>query len=58
MPDVAEQLMSEFEHVLPVSMVTEVVLRLSRDGSVPLPALLEAAREELRAVALPDGAVA
>lgn len=58
MPDIAEQLMSEFEGVIPVSTVTEVVMRLSRDGSVPLAALHEIAREELRAVALPDGAAA
>lgn len=58
LPDIAEQLMSEFEHVIPISVVTGVVIRLSRGGSVPLSTLLDSARAELRSVALPDGAAA
>ncbi|HEY2831471.1 MAG TPA: hypothetical protein VGJ14_03530 [Sporichthyaceae bacterium] len=52
-PDVAEQLMREFESVCSVSLVTEIVMRLSRNGAVSLPALAELARRELAALAGP-----
>lgn len=45
--DVAEGLMREFEAVLGVSAVTEVVMRLSRNGDVSLDALAAQARREL-----------
>jgi hypothetical protein len=47
---VAEQLMHEFEAVCPVSLVTEIVMRLSRNGAVSLPDLAELARRELTAL--------
>lgn len=50
MPDVAEELMREFENQLAVSTVTEVVIRLSRKGQATLSALTDTAREELRAL--------
>jgi hypothetical protein len=50
-PDVAEQLMREFESACPVSLVTEIVMRLSRNGAVSLPMLAELARAELMALA-------
>lgn len=49
--DVAEALMHEFERVLEASEVTAVVIRLSRSGAGTLPALAEAARQELAALA-------
>ncbi len=45
--DIAEELMHEFEAVIAVSAVTEVVIRLSRNGGVSLSALADMAREEL-----------
>lgn len=51
MPDIAEELMREFEDLVAVSTVTEVVLRLSRTAQVSLAALADLAREELRALA-------
>jgi hypothetical protein len=50
-PDVAEQLMAEFEAMISISAITEVVLRLSLNGAVSLVALAHAAREELRRMA-------
>lgn len=50
-PDVAEQLMHEFQSVFAVSTVTEVVIRLSRNGAVSLAALAEMARQELGTLA-------
>ncbi len=45
--DIAEELMHEFESVIPVAAVTEVVIRLSRNGGVSLSALADMARQEL-----------
>jgi hypothetical protein len=50
-PDVAEELMLEFEQVLAPSTVTEIVLRLSKNGAVSLDALAEMARHELAVLA-------
>jgi hypothetical protein len=50
-PDVAEQLMREFESACPVSFVTEIVMRLSRNGAVSLPVLAKLAHAELTALA-------
>ncbi|MGQ0842505.1 MAG: hypothetical protein ACT4QF_00070 [Sporichthyaceae bacterium] len=46
-PDVAEQLMREFEERIPVGTITETVLRVSRDGAITLATLAEMARDEL-----------
>ncbi len=50
-PDVAEELMHEFQSVCAVSAVTQVVIRLSRDGAVSLSELAELARSELSMLA-------
>lgn len=50
-PDIAEELMREFENLIAVSTVTEVVMRLSRMGQGTLSALADLAREELRRLA-------
>jgi hypothetical protein len=52
-PDVAEQLMCEFEAVCSPALVTEIVMRLSRNGAVSLAMLAERARGELAALAGP-----
>jgi hypothetical protein len=52
-PDVAEQLMSEFETVCSPALVTEIVMRLARNGAVSLTMLAELARGELAALAGP-----
>jgi hypothetical protein len=46
-PDLAEQLMREFESVLPISTVTETVMRISRNGADALTVLADLARQEL-----------
>lgn len=51
MPDIAELLMREFEAVIAVSTVTEVVLRLSRGAALDSATLADLAREELRELA-------
>lgn len=48
--DVAEELMSEFDGVFPVSTVTAVVMRLSCNGAVSLSVLDSLARRELNAL--------
>lgn len=49
--DIAEQLMHEFHDVFAVSTVTQVVIRLTRDGAVSLSDLAAMARDELSALA-------
>lgn len=46
-PDVAEQLMREFEGFLSVSTITGVVLRLGLDDGVPMADLAAKARGEM-----------
>lgn len=46
-PDVAELLMSEFESHFLLPVVTEVVMRHSKNGAVSLQVLTELARAEL-----------
>lgn len=46
-PDVAEQLMHEFQDRVSSSEVTAIVIRLSQKGTVTLAALAEMARAEL-----------
>jgi hypothetical protein len=49
--DLAESLMWEFEPVLPIAVVTEVIMRLSRNGTVSLDILGNLARRDLAAMA-------
>ncbi|MGQ0465071.1 MAG: hypothetical protein ACT4QG_07085 [Sporichthyaceae bacterium] len=54
-PDVAEQLMREFEGFLPISVVTETVMRVCRDGGATLSAVADAARLELARIVAAHG---
>lgn len=56
--DIAEQLMHEFHGVFAVSTVTQVVIRLSRDGAVTLSDLAAMARNELSTLATAPPATA
>jgi hypothetical protein len=49
--DLAESLMWEFESVLPIAVVTEVIMRLSRNGTVSLDILGNLAWRDLAAMA-------
>ncbi len=53
-PEVVELLVREFEGWLPVRAVTEVVMRLSRNGAVSLPVLADMARSELAGLVASD----
>ena len=55
LPDIAEHLMAEFDGRISPSAVTDVVMRLSRNGGMTLDELLELARTELE-LTLPDAA--
>ena len=52
-PDVAEHLMCEFDAVCSPALVTEIVMRLVRNGAVSLAVLTDLARGELTALAGP-----
>lgn len=52
--EVVEHLGQEFEGWLSVRAVTDVVMRLSRNGAVSLPVLAEMARSELSGLIAPD----
>jgi hypothetical protein len=50
-PDLAEELMQEFEAVLPISTVADTVLRISRTGTQTPAGLADLARQELTLLA-------